>query len=210
MQDLDTPEDETLRALDDLVRAGKVLYLGASNYSAARLVESQWISRTEHLERFVALQAQWSLVVRDLEREHVPVCERYGIGVLPWSPLAGGFLSGKYDEGQSAPAGTRLEKWKERWARYDVPRNWRILAAVRQVAAELGASPSAVSLAWLLHQPTVTSVIFGARTLSQLEDNLAARELRLGPEQLQALDRASAFELGYPYEFIRQIHQGRW
>src|SRR5215218_2513968 len=90
MQDIDTPEDETLRALDDLVKAGKVLYLGASNYAAYRLTDSQWISKSEHLHRFVALQMQYSLLVRDLEREHIPACKRFGIGLLPWSPLAGG------------------------------------------------------------------------------------------------------------------------
>ncbi|HEX4448123.1 MAG TPA: aldo/keto reductase, partial [Polyangiaceae bacterium] len=100
MQDIDTPEDETLRALDDLVRAGKVLYLGASNYAAYRLTDSQWIAKTEHLHRFVALQMQYSLLVRDLEREHVPVCRQFGLGILPWSPLASGFLSGKYAKDQ--------------------------------------------------------------------------------------------------------------
>ena len=108
MQDIDTPEEETLRALDDLVRAGKVLYLGASNYAAYRLTNSQWISKTEHLHRFVALQMQYSLLVRDLEREHIPVCQQFGLGVLPWSPLAAGFLSGKYQRNQPPPAGVRL------------------------------------------------------------------------------------------------------
>src|SRR5580658_9251547 len=116
MQDIDTPEEETLRALDDLVRAGKVLYLGASNYAAYRLADSQWISKTEHLHRFVALQMQYSLMVRDLEREHVPLCQRFGMGILPWSPLASGFLSGKYAKDQAVPAGARLDKRKERFA----------------------------------------------------------------------------------------------
>jgi aryl-alcohol dehydrogenase-like predicted oxidoreductase len=105
MQDIDTPEEETLRALDDLVRAGKVLYLGASNYAAYRLTDSQWISKTEHLHRFVALQMQYSLMVRDLEREHVPVCKQFGLGILPWSPLASGFLSGKYARISPRPRG---------------------------------------------------------------------------------------------------------
>jgi len=147
MQDITTPEEETLRALDDLVRAGKVLYLGASNYAAYRLVDSLWLSRTEHLERFVSLQAQYSLVVRDLEREHVPVCGHYGLGLLPWSPLAGGFLSGKYSRGQAPPQGARLEKWKDRYSRFDNDRNWRIVDAVRAVAGEVGATPAQVSLA---------------------------------------------------------------
>ena len=116
MQDIDTPEEETLRALDDLVRAGKVLYIGASNYAGYRLAESQLTSEMRHLAHFVTLQAQYSLVSRDIEREYVPACARFGMGILPWSPLAGGFLSGKYRRGQAAPAGTRLDKWKERFS----------------------------------------------------------------------------------------------
>src|SRR4029079_2819300 len=103
MQDITVPEDETLRALDDLVRAGKILYTGCSNYAAYRLVDSLWTSRTNHLATFVTLQAQYSLISRDLEREHVPLCRAHGLGILPWSPLGGGFLTGKFQRGQSAP-----------------------------------------------------------------------------------------------------------
>jgi aryl-alcohol dehydrogenase-like predicted oxidoreductase len=210
-QDLTTPEEETLRALDDLVRHGKVLYLGASNYAAYRLLDSFWHSQTSGLERFATLQAQYSLLVRDLEREHVPVCRERGIGILPWSPLAGGFLSGKYLQDQAPPAGSRLDKWRERLGRYDRPRNWRILDAVRQVGEEVGASASSVSLAWLLARPAVTSLVFGVRSVAQLEDNLAAVEVTLAPEQVARLDEASALELGYPYEFIAQVSDGgRW
>jgi aryl-alcohol dehydrogenase-like predicted oxidoreductase len=209
MQDIDTPEDETLRALDDLVHAGKVLYLGASNYAAYRLTDSQWIAKTEHLHRFVALQMQYSLLVRDLEREHVPVCAKFGLGVLPWSPLAGGFLSGKYAKNQQPPPGARLEKWKERFAEYDNDRGWRTIHAVGEVAKEKGTTSSAVALAWLLAKPTVSSVIFGARTVTQLDDNLNAAEVKLSAEDVQKLDAASALELGYPYKFIANI-QKRW
>ena len=186
-----------------------MLYLGASNYAAYRLVDSLWISRSLGLERFVALQAQYSLLVRELEREHVPLCRKFGLGILPWSPLAGGFLSGKFRRGAEPPAGTRLEKYRDRLASYDTPRHWRILDAVDEVARDTGATPSAVSLAWLLAKPTVTSVIFGARSISQLEDNLKATELKLTPEMVKALDTASSFELGYPYDFIGRI-QGGW
>lgn len=209
MQDIDTPEEETLRALDDLVRAGKVLYLGASNYAAYRLVESLWASDRRSLERFVAFQAQYSLVVRDIEREHVPLCRRHGLGILPWSPLAGGFLSGKFERGQAPPPGSRLDKWKERYAGFDTERNWRILDALKAVAAEVGASVPQVALAWCLHKPGVTSVIFGARSLAQLEDNLRAASVALPDAAMQRLDQASAFTLGYPYDFIGNI-QGRW
>jgi aryl-alcohol dehydrogenase-like predicted oxidoreductase len=209
MQDLDTPEEETLRALDDLVRQGKVLYLGASNYAAYRLTSAVWLSKMLGVHRFVALQAQYSLVHREVEREHVPACRELGLGILPWSPLAAGFLTGKVQKGQPPPSGTRLDKRKERLESFDTPRNWRILGALEAVAAEKQTSMSAVALAWLIHKPQVTSVIFGARSLEQLEDNLRAATIRLAPEDVKRLDDASAFELGYPYQFIAQI-QNRW
>jgi len=209
MQDIDTPEEETLRALDDLVKSGKVLYLGASNYTAYRLTDSQWISKTEHLHRFVALQMQYSLLVRDLEREHVPLCRQFGLGILPWSPLAAGFLSGKYSKDQPPPPGVRLEKWKERLADFGGERGWRTLDAVQMLAKEKETTPAAVSLAWLLAKPAVTSVIFGARSVAQLEDNLKAVDVKLTAEQVGSLDVASAFDLGYPYAFIANI-QKRW
>jgi aryl-alcohol dehydrogenase-like predicted oxidoreductase len=208
MQDITVPEDETVRALDDLVRAGKVLYIGCSNYAAYRLMRSLWLSRTHHWAAFVTLQAQYSLLVRDLEREHVPLCRDEGLGILPWSPLAGGFLTGKFERGKPPQSGTRLGE-KDRLARYDLERNWKILDAVRGVASETGSTPSAVSIAWLLARPQVTSVIFGARSVEQLDANLAAAELALTPTQLAALDQASAFDLGYPYSFISAT-QSSW
>jgi aryl-alcohol dehydrogenase-like predicted oxidoreductase len=209
MQDIETPEEETLRALDDLVRAGKVLYVGCSNYAAYRLVDSLWISRAQRLESFVTLQAQYSLVHRQVEREHVPLCRQWGLGLLPWSPLAGGFLSGKYRKGAPPPEGSRLAKWRDQLASFDTPRHWRILAALDDVASACGSTPTAVSIAWLLRKPTVTSVIVGARDVSQLDDNLAGASLSLDDAQLAALDEASAEPLGYPYGFIAGI-QKRW
>ena len=209
MQDSETPEEETLRALDDLVRQGKVLYIGASNYAAYRLVNAMWLSDTRRLERFVTLQAQYSLIVRELERELVPVCREFSLGLLPWSPLAGGFLTGKWQRGDKPPSGTRLEKWAERYGRYDSERGWQIIDAITEIARQTNASPSQVSLAWLLAKPQVSSVIFGARSLDQLEDNLGAANLELTAEQIATLDDASAFELGYPYEMI-QAYQGPW
>jgi len=209
MQDLDTPEDELLRALDDLVTQGKVLYTGCSNYTAYRLTDSLWLSKTQNLSSFVTLQAQYNLVTRELEREHVPLCREKGLGILPWSPLAGGFLSGKYAKNQPPPAGARLEKWKERLAGMDSERNWRTLDAVHAVAADIGASAASVSLAWVMKQPQVSSTIFGARNIEQLEDNVKACDINLSDEQLKRLDEASAFELGYPYGFMKNV-QGRW
>ncbi len=208
MQDITTPEEETLRALDDLVSAGKILYIGCSNYAAYRLMESLWLAKTNSWAKFVTLQAQYSLLVRDLEREHVPVCRDKGLGILPWSPLAGGFLTGKFERGKSPDGSARLGQ-KDRMARYDSERNWKILDAVRAVAAEAKSTPSAVSLAWLLTRPQVTSVIFGARTIEQLDANLAGAELELSAQQVDVLDKASAFDLGYPYQFIAQT-QTTW
>jgi aryl-alcohol dehydrogenase-like predicted oxidoreductase len=152
---------------------------------------------------------QYSLVVRDLEREHVPLCQKFGIGVLPWSPLAGGFLSGKYAKNQAPPPGVRLEKWKERLAGFDNDRGWRTLDAVKAMAKEKQTTASAISLAWLLAKPVVSSVIFGARSIEQLDDNLAGADVKLSPEDVKKLDDASAFDLGYPYAMIASV-QKRW
>ena len=209
MQDAKTPEAEVLGALEDLVRQGKILYYGCSNYAAYRLVQSDWIADRRNLSGFATLQAQYSLAERSLEREHIPYMTQSGIGLLPWSPLAGGLLSGKYRKGEAAPAGSRMAKWASRLERWDTPRNWRIVDALRAVAADAETSPAVVALAWLLKQPTVTSVIIGVRTLAQLEDNLKAAELELSAEALQTLNDASAFDVGYPYGFIRDI-DGRW
>jgi aryl-alcohol dehydrogenase-like predicted oxidoreductase len=208
MQDITVPEEETLRALDDLVSAGKVVYTGCSNYAAYRLMNSQWLAKTNSWTKFVTLQAQYSLLVRDVEREHVPLCREQGLGILCWSPLAGGFLTGKFERGKAVDANARLGQ-KDRLARYDNERNWKILDAVRAVASEVSSTPSAVSLAWLLAKPQVTSVIFGARNIEQLDANLAGAELELAPKHLEMLDKASAFELGYPYQFIGQT-QTTW
>src|SRR4051812_37131684 len=123
MQDITVPEEETLRALDDLVSAGKVQYIGCSNYAAYRLMNSLWLSKTNHWASFVTLQAQYSLLIRDLEREHIPLCRDKGLGILPWSPLAGGFLTGKFERGKAPDANSRLGN-KDRLNRYDTDRNW--------------------------------------------------------------------------------------
>ena len=142
--------------------------------------------------------------------EVVPVSRRTeGLGILPWSPLAGGFLTGKFERGKPPTEGTRLGDKAERFAQYDLERNWKIIDAVRAVAAELSTTPAAVSLAWLIGKPTVTSVIFGARTIEQLDGNLAAADLELSAAHMAQLDAASAFDLGYPYAFINRT-QGSW
>ncbi len=202
MQDTATPIDETLRALDDLVRQGKVRYVGCSNYTGYRLVESLWSADREGTVRYDSVQLQWSLLVRDAEREVVPACRAFGLGVLVWSPLARGFLSGKYRRGEPPPAGTRLAEWKETYATIDTPRNWEILERVRQLAERHQVPVGAIALAWLLGKPEVSSVIVGVRTLAQLEENVAATRVKLGADELAQLDEVSRPNFGYPYEFI--------
>jgi aryl-alcohol dehydrogenase-like predicted oxidoreductase len=209
MQDIDTPEHETLRALDDLVRQGKVRYVGCSNYAAYRLVDSLWLSRTQNLERFVSLQAQYNLIERDLEREHVPVCDKFGLGILPWSPLAGGFLTGKYERDEEPPEGSRYAQMRSRWDRMTGDRNWDVVDALKSIATEHDATPAQVALRWLMSKPQVTSVVFGARTMEQLEDNLAAAGLDLPESALESLDEISDPQFGYPYNFLKNV-QGRW
>lgn len=209
MQDRLTPEEELIRALDDAVRAGKIVYFGASNYAAYRLMESLWVSDKRSLDRYVTLQAQYNLSTRALEREHVPLCEKFGLGILPWSPLASGLLTGKYRRGQAAPSGSRLAQWKERYQAFDSERNWAIVDALVSASNDLGKAPSQVALAWLLSKPVVSSVIFGARTVAQLEENLGAAELELSAEVVARLDAVSGTEFGYPYDFIKTI-DGAW
>jgi aryl-alcohol dehydrogenase-like predicted oxidoreductase len=209
MQDLRTPEEELIRALDDAARAGKIVYFGASNYTAYRLMESLWISDKRALDRFVSLQAHYNLATRALEREHVPLCAKFGLGILPWSPLAAGLLTGKYHRGQTPPPDSRFAPWKERYKSFDTERNWAAVEALVAVAAELNRPPSQVALAWLLARPAVSSVIFGARSVAQLDENLGAADLDLSPEIIARLDAATAPELGYPYDFIKNI-DGAW
>ena len=188
MQDIRTPEEELLRALDDAIRAGKIAYIGCSNYAAYRLVESHWIADQRNLSRYVTLQMQYSLSVRNIEREHQPFAMRHGVGILPWSPLAGGLLSGKYRRGQAPPEGTRFEKWKDRYRAFDTERNWKIVDALVAISSETGHPVSQIALAWLLGKPAVTSVIFGARSVAQLEENLGAGDLVLSDKAMTELD----------------------
>ncbi len=202
MQDGSTDIEETLRALDDLVHAGKVRYVGCSNYTGYRLTESLWVADRRNLSRFESMQLQWSLVERGAEREMVPPCRAFGLGILVWSPLGRGLLSGKYRRGQAPPKGTRLAEWKDTYGRYDVEQTWRAVEAAEKVARDVGSTPARVALAWLLAKPGVSSVIVGARDTRQLDDNLGATAVKLSAAQMDALDKASAPSWGYPYEFI--------
>jgi aryl-alcohol dehydrogenase-like predicted oxidoreductase len=191
-----TPIEETLRALDDLVRWGKVRYLGCSNFSAWQTVKANAAAAAMGATRFEVAQLYYNLAARDVERELVPCLRDQGVGLMVWSPLASGILSGKYSPEGKAPEGARR-------AVFDLgPVDWdrvnRVLAAARDVAAAHGATVPQVALAWLLAKDVVTSVILGAKRMSQLEDNLRAADLALAPEEVARLDEASALPPEYP------------
>jgi aryl-alcohol dehydrogenase-like predicted oxidoreductase len=189
--DEDTPIDETLRALDDLQRAGKVRYVGASNYPAWQLMEALWSADVNGTVRYDSLQPHYNLVHRDeFERELKAVCERYEIGVIPYSPLAGGFLTGKYSR-DNVPESDRAEGIRRR---YFNEAGWRALDAVRAVAEETGSTPIAVALAWQLAQPVITAPIIGANSVDQLQDSLAALDVTLSEEQVSRLNEASGWD----------------
>jgi aryl-alcohol dehydrogenase-like predicted oxidoreductase len=189
--DEETPIDETLRALDDLVRAGKVRYIGCSNTTAWRLMESLWTSDRLGIARYDSLQPHYNLAHRsEFERELKPVCEQYGIGVIPYSPLAGGFLTGKYRR-DSIPASARADGIRQRYLN---ERGFGILDALEKVAAARGLTPTAAALAWLLSQPVITAPIIGANSVAQLNDSLAAAGVRLTAEEMAALNEVSTSE----------------
>jgi aryl-alcohol dehydrogenase-like predicted oxidoreductase len=206
-----TPLEETLSALTDLVRSGKVRYVGVSNFTGWQLMRSLASSEANGFEKFVCLQPQYSLVERNIEREILPVCREEGLGVIPWSPLGGGFLSGKYRRGEEPPQDSRIaeavESMEEHWERRATERNWATLDVVGTISEETGRSYAQISLNWLLRQPGITSPIIGARTLEQLEDNLGATGWKLTAEQVEDLSEASALEDVYPYRFIREAQR---
>ena len=194
-----TPVEETLEALDTLVRSGKVRYVGCSNFSAWHVMKALGAADRLGLQRYVSQQIYYSLQARDAEYELLPAALDQGLGVLVWSPLAGGLLSGKYRRGQQPPAGSRhLSDWNEPPVR-DPDQLYGVIDAVVEIAQARGATPAQVALAWLLGRPGVTSLVIGARTDEQLEDNLGAAALELAPEERATLDRLSAPPLLYPY-----------
>ncbi|MFI9585725.1 aldo/keto reductase [Streptomyces sp. NPDC052236] len=205
-----TPVEETLATLDTLVKAGKVRYLGASNVSASQLQRSLDLARHRGWEPYVCLQPLYNLLRREAEWELGPLCESEGIGVIPYSPLSGGWLTGKYRRGMtSVPADSREAAFQERsgkegWRERDTEETWRVVDAVEEVAAEAGRTPSQVALRWLLERPAVTAPIIGPRTAEQLTDNLGAVGWELTPEQTAKLEEASARPLPYPYDLLTQ------
>jgi len=191
-----TPLEETIRALDTLVQQGKVRYVGCSNWQAWKIAKALGISEFKNLARFDTLQAYYSIAGRDLEREIVPLLEAESVGLLVWSPLAGGLLSGKYSPTDQRPADSRRTEYD--FPIVDKARTWKILDVIAPIAKAHECSPARVSLAWLLAKPVVTSIIIGAKRLDQLQDNLAAVELTLNQDELGQLDEVSALPPEYP------------
>lgn len=194
--DIVTPLEETLRTLDDLVRQGKVRYIGCSNLSAWQIMKALGISAQQQLEQFVSVQAYYSIAGRDLEREIVPLLQDQKLGLLPWSPLAGGFLSGKFTREGAADQGARRTKFD--FPPVNVEKAYDIIDVMKKIAERKTVSVAQVALAWLLHQPFVTSVIIGAKNEAQLKDNLGASDLKLDAEELKQLDETSKLPPEYP------------
>src|SRR5690348_12092460 len=200
-----TPLDETWSFLDDAVRAGKISYVGLSNYTGWQIQKVVDLADHGGLARPVTLQPQYNLLAREIEWEIVPACESTGLGLLPWSPLGGGWLTGKYTKDERPTGATRLGDDPNRGVEaYDrrstVQRTWDVIDAVQAIATDRGVTMAQVALAWLTDRPLMTSVILGARTLEQLEDNLGAAGLHLTPEETARLDEASdPAAASYPY-----------
>lgn len=210
-----TPLEETLSTLHGLVERGWVRYLGASNVTAWQLQRAIDLARQRGWEPFVALQPQYNLLCRSTEWDLLPVCRDEGLGVIPWSPLRGGWLSGKYHRGMTAPLpDTRIAMaeelgWSERWSAYANEHTWTVLDALHLVAVESGKTPAQIALNWVLTRPGVTAPIVGVRTPRHLQDNLGAIDWELSPAHRTALDRASHAAAPYPHDFMAQVGGSR-
>jgi aryl-alcohol dehydrogenase-like predicted oxidoreductase len=209
MWDAATPIEETLVTLNSLVQAGKVRYIGASNVAGYQLQKAIDVSRANGWESYTCLQPLYNLLDRSIEWEILPVCQNEGVGVIPWSPLRGGWLSGKYRRDMSAPpADSRVEEaekqhWGERWSVYATERTWNIIDVLLSVADEVGKTPAQVALNWVLNRPGVTVPIIGVRTMAHLESNLGAAGWILTDEQIARLNLVSEMPLPYPYNMLK-------
>lgn len=193
-EDQDVPIEETLRAFDDLIQQGKVRFIGCSNYAPDSLRAALASSEKHQIAGYSSLQPHFNLVNRaEFEQESLGICQQHQLGVIPYSPLAGGFLTGKYRRDEDLPKGSRGEN-SQRIQGYMIDKNWELLALIEAIAADKGASSSQIALAWLITHPVVTSPIIGPRILEQLEDNLGASGLRLTREETEQLDRASDWQ----------------
>lgn len=199
--------EETLRTLDNLISSGKVRYIGASNFTPSQLQKALSASKINGWEGFKNLQMEYSLLVRSPEWELLPLCRNEGIGVTCWSPLAGGWLTGKYQREEEAPEDSRVgqgDRWDDQPQQRASERTWNIIDTLNKLSEETGRSQAQISLNWLLQQDGVTAPIFGARTMEQLEDNLGAVDFELDDEQLDRLEEASAIGTPSPYSFVNR------
>jgi aryl-alcohol dehydrogenase-like predicted oxidoreductase len=206
-----TPLEETLSTLDGLVRAGKVRYLGVSNFNSWQIQKAVDISRQMGWEAFTCLQPLYNLLDREVEWEIVSLCLNEGLGIIPWSPLRGGWLSGKIRRGMTAPIdGTRIKEaeergWTESWSAYDNDHTWKTIDALFAVADDTGKPPAQVALRWLLQMPGVTAPIIGARTMQHFDDNMGAVGWTLSEAQMTKLNEASEKAYPYPYNYLRNL-----
>ena len=187
--DARTPFEETLRALDDVVRQGKVRYIGCSNFAGWQVVEAQWVAKTQHFSTFISAQNQYNLLDRRIERELVPACNAHGLGILPYFPLASGLLTGKYKAGQAPPEGTRLAAAGPQAQQLLTERNFETLAKLEAFAEARGHTVLELAIGWLASQPHVASVIAGATKPEQVEQNVRAAEWKLTADELAAVDQ---------------------
>jgi aryl-alcohol dehydrogenase-like predicted oxidoreductase len=188
LPDATTPIEETLRALDDLVHAGKVRYIGCSNFAGWQLCEALWTSKANNLQAFISVQPPYNLLQRQIERELVPCCQAYNIGIIPYSPLASGFLTGKYQKGKELPSDARLSGPNPAFKRMFTDANWDKLAKLEAFAAEKGHTVGELAIAWLLAKPCVSTVIAGARKTGQVDANIVAGNWKLAPDEVAKLD----------------------
>ncbi|TMB70558.1 MAG: aldo/keto reductase [Chloroflexi bacterium] len=209
--DENTPLEETLSTLRDFVREGKVRYIGVSNWPVSQIVEAATITQMKGWEPLISLQPQYSILARDIEVEIVPVCQRFGMGIIPWSPLGGGMLTGKYKKGEEPSEGTRFAApgpFQQIWrARALSERNHAIMEVLLEEAAKLDISPIALALSWNLSRPGVVAPIIGPKSVKQLEDNLAALDVTLPAETVERIDAASEPRYPYPHDFLRMARQ---
>jgi aryl-alcohol dehydrogenase-like predicted oxidoreductase len=194
-----TPQEETLRALDDLVRTGKVRYIGASNHTGWQLMKALAVSERQNLEKYVTLQAYYSLVARELENELVPLCLDQDLGILTWSPLGGGFLTGKYRRGKPRPEGARRTDPKNQFLQFDEEKGFAIVDELERIAGNHQATITQAALNYLLRKPGVSSAIIGARNGEQLSDTLRTTDWEMSPEEVKRLDELSKPPRIYPY-----------
>lgn len=202
-----TPLEESLGALDEIVRSGKVRYIGLCNFAAWQIMKALAVSDKHGLARFESLQMYYSIAGRDLEREVVPLAEDQNLAIMPWSPLAGGLLSGKFDRDGKGPDGARRVEFD--FPPVDRERAFDCVDAMRPIAEARGVSVARIALAWMLHKPFVTSVIIGAKNPKQLEDNLAAVDVELSADEMQRLDEVSALPKEYPGWMVEMMGRDR-